>query len=127
MNADSAIKYYSGTAIYTKTFNFVGENKDKIWIDLGAFSSIAEVKINGIECGTLWTAPFELEVSKALKQGENKIEIQVTNTWANRLIGDSKLPVEKRITNTTAPFRLAGKPLNPAGLFGPVTIKIEQK
>jgi hypothetical protein len=127
LNADSAIKYYSGTAIYTKTFNFVGENKDKIWIDLGAFSSIAEVKINGIECGTLWTAPFELEVSKALKQGENKIEIQVTNTWANRLIGDSKLPVEKRITNTTAPFRLEGKPLNPAGLFGPVTLKIEEK
>ena len=85
------------------------------------------MKINGVDCGTLWTAPFELEVSKALKQGENKIEIQVTNTWANRLIGDSKLPVEKRITNTTAPFRLDGKSLNPAGLFGPVTLKIEEK
>lgn len=127
LNADSIIKYYSGTANYTKTFNFVGGDKDKVWIDLGAFASIAEVKINGIDCGTLWTAPFELEVSKALKQGENKIEIQVTNTWANRLIGDSKLPVNKRITNTTAPFRLAGKPLNPAGLFGPVTLKIEEK
>ncbi|RZL49243.1 MAG: DNA-binding protein, partial [Pedobacter sp.] len=102
LNADSAIKYYSGTATYTKTFNFEGNNKDKVWIDLGAFSSIAEVKINGIDCGTLWTAPFELEVSKALKQGKNQIEIQVTNTWANRLIGDSKLPVDKRITNTTA-------------------------
>ncbi|TKC02368.1 glycosyl hydrolase [Pedobacter cryotolerans] len=127
LNADSTIKYYSGTATYNKTFNYVGENKGKVWIDLGAFSSIAEVKINGIDCGTLWTAPFELEVSKALKQGENKIEIQVSNTWANRLIGDSKLPVEKRITNTTAPFRLEGKPLNPAGLFGPVTLKIEEK
>ncbi|TCC90037.1 DNA-binding protein [Pedobacter frigiditerrae] len=127
LNADSAIKYYSGTASYTKTFNFDGKSTDKVWIDLGAFSSIAEVKINGIDCGTLWTAPFELEVSKALKQGENQIEIQVTNTWANRLIGDSKLPVDKRITNTTAPFRLGGKPLNPAGLFGPVTLKIEEK
>lgn len=127
LNADSSIRYYSGTATYAKTFNFEGNNEDKVWIDLGAFSSIAEVKINGIDCGTLWTAPFELEVSKALKQGENKIEIQVTNTWANRLIGDSKLPVEKRITNTTAPFRLEGKPLNPAGLFGPVTIKFEEK
>jgi hypothetical protein len=127
LNPDTAIKYYSGTATYTKRFNFEGENKDKVWIDLGAFSSIAEVKVNGIDCGTLWTAPFELEISKALKIGENKIEIQVTNTWANRLIGDSKLPVDKRITNTTAPFRLGGKPLNPAGLFGPVVLKIEEK
>ena len=126
LSADSAIKYYSGTASYTKKFNFDGKLTDKVWIDLGAFSSIAELKINGIDCGTLWTAPFELEVSKALKQGENKIEIQVANTWANRLIGDSKLPVEKRITNTTAPFRLEGKPLNSAGLFGPVTLKIEE-
>ncbi|WP_316767331.1 glycosyl hydrolase [Pedobacter frigiditerrae] len=125
--ADSAIKYYSGTASYTKTFNYEGKTTDKVWIDLGAFSSIAEVKINGIDCGTLWTAPFELNISKALKQGENQIEIQITNTWANRLIGDSKLPVDKRITNTTAPFRLGGKPLNPAGLFGPVTLKIEEK
>ncbi|RYF16883.1 MAG: DNA-binding protein, partial [Flavobacteriales bacterium] len=126
-NTDSTIKYYSGTASYTKTFNFKGNTTDKVWIDLGAFSSIAEVKINGIDCGTLWTAPFELEVGKALKQGENQIEIQVTNTWANRLIGDSKLPLDKRITNTTAPFRLGGKPLNPAGLFGPVILKIEEK
>lgn len=127
LNADSAIKYYSGTATYSKTFIFDGKSSDKVWIDLGAFSSIAEVKINGIDCGTLWTAPFELEVSKALKKGENQIEIQITNTWANRLIGDSKLPVDKRITNTTAPFRLGGKSLNPAGLFGPVTLKIEEK
>lgn len=127
LNTDSAIKYYSGTATYTKNFNFVGNTNDKVWIDLGAFSSIAEVKINGIDCGTLWTAPFQLEVSKALKQGENQIEIEVTNTWANRLIGDSKLPIDKRITNTTAPFRLEGKPLNPAGLFGPVILKTEEK
>lgn len=127
LNADSTIKYYSGTANYIKTFNYVSNTNDKVWIDLGDFSSIAEVKVNGIDCGTLWTAPFELEVSKALKQRENKIEIQVTNTWANRLIGDSKLPVEKRITSTTAPFRLAGKPLYPAGLFGPVILKTEEK
>ena len=88
---------------------------------------MAEVKINGISCGTLWTAPHRLDIIKAIKKGENKITIEVVNTWANRLIGDSKLPIDKKISNTTAPFRLAGKPLNPAGLFGPVTIKIEEK
>ncbi|WP_316795581.1 glycosyl hydrolase [Pedobacter agri] len=126
-NADSLVKYYSGTAIYTRNFNFDGNTNDKIWIDLGDFSSIAEVKINGINCGTLWTAPHRLEISKAIKKGINKIEIEVTNTWANRLIGDSKLPENKRLTKTTAPFRLEGKPINPAGLLGPVVIQSKKK
>ncbi|WP_293312066.1 glycosyl hydrolase [Pedobacter sp. UBA5917] len=126
-NSDSLVKYYSGTAVYNKNFNFAGNTNDKLWIDLGEFSSIAEVKINGINCGTLWTAPHRLEISKAIKKGENQITIEVTNTWANRLIGDSKLPEDKRITKTTAPFRLEGKPLNPAGLLGPVQIMREEK
>jgi len=126
-NADSLVKYYSGTAVYTKNFIFNGNPDQKIWIDLGAFSSIASVKINGINCGTLWTAPHRLEISKAIKKGENQIIIEVTNTWANRLIGDSKLTENKRITKTTAPFRLEGKPLNPAGLLGPVVIQVEEK
>ncbi|MGN7990327.1 glycosyl hydrolase [Pedobacter sp. 22226] len=125
-NPDSLVKYYSGTAVYTKNFKFTGNKNDKMWIDLGEFSSIAEVKINGINCGTLWTAPHRLEITKALKQGNNQIEIEITNTWANRLIGDSKLPEDKRLTKTTAPFRLEGKALNPAGLLGPVVIQTEE-
>lgn len=126
-NADSLIKYYSGTAVYTKNFTFDGNKNNQIWIDLGNFSSIAEVKINGVGCGTLWTAPHRLNISNAIKKGNNKIEIEITNTWANRLIGDSKLPEDKKITKTTAPFRLEGKPLNPAGLLGPVVIQVEEK
>ncbi|WP_316807885.1 glycosyl hydrolase [Pedobacter agri] len=122
---DSSIKYYSGTAVYSKSFTYKGDTKNA-WIDLGGFSSMAEVKINGINCGTLWTAPHRLDISKAIKKGKNEITIEVVNTWANRLIGDSKLPENKRLTKTTAPFRLEGKPLNPAGLFGPVVIQIEE-
>lgn len=125
-HTDTLVKYYSGTAVYSKKFNYENNIEGKIWIDLGSFSSIASVKLNGIDCGTLWTAPHRLEVSKALRKGENQITIEITNTWVNRLIGDSKLPVDKRITNTTAPFRLAGKPLYPAGLIGPVTIQSEE-
>ncbi|WP_316739519.1 glycosyl hydrolase [Pedobacter aquatilis] len=122
---DSSIKYYSGPTTYTKAFNHNGKNKN-IWIDLGGFSSMAAVKVNGIDCGTLWTAPHRLDISKAIKKGKNIIKIEVVNTWANHLIGDSKLPENKRLTKTTAPFRLEGKPLNPAGLFGPVVIQLEE-
>jgi len=125
-STDSLIKYYSGTATYSKTFQYTGDLKDA-YIDLGSFSSMAQVKVNGIDCGIIWTAPHRLNISKAIKKGKNTVTIDVVNTWANRLIGDSKLPEDKRITKTTAPFRLDGKPLNPAGLFGPVKIQIEEK
>ena len=88
---------------------------------------MADVTINGVSCGILWTPPYRLDISKAIKKGTNIITIAVVNTWANRLIGDSKLPENKRITKTTAPFRLEGKPLNPAGLLGPVIIQVEEK
>lgn len=125
-HADPTIKYYSGTATYTKSFTYNGNIKNT-WIDLGNFSSMADVKINGVSCGTLWTPPYRLDISKAIKKGKNIITVDVVNTWANRLIGDSKLPENKRITKTTAPFRLEGRPLNPAGLLGPVVIQVEEK
>lgn len=128
-NSDDRIRFYSGTANYIKTFDWnknVAEGQP-LWLELGAFANIAEVKLNGQSCGICWTAPFRVRIDQALKQGENKLEIAVTNTWANRLMGDHDLPEEKRIAWTTAPYRLEGKPLLPAGLLGSVRISKEIK
>lgn len=122
-SADSLVKYYSGTAVYTKTFQFKGNKRVETWLDLGKVANIAEVKVNGVSCGIVWTPPYRVDISKAIKQGENKLSIEVSNTWANRLIGDQRLPENKRITKTNAPYRLEGKPLLEAGLLGPVTIQ----
>jgi len=127
-NPDDRIRFYSGAATYTKTFDWdknVAEGQP-MWLDLGVFANIAEVKLNGQSCGICWTAPFRVRIDRALKQGENKLVIAVTNTWANRIIGDHALPAEKRVTWTTAPYRLEGRPLLPAGLFGPVRIAGEK-
>jgi hypothetical protein len=123
-NPDDRIRFYSGSAIYTKTFDWDKNETEgqPMWLDLGVFANIIEVKLNGQSCGICWTAPFRVRIDQALKTGENKLEIAVTNTWANRIIGDYALPEEKRVTWTTAPYRLEGKPLLPAGLFGPVRI-----
>ena len=80
------------------------------------------MKVNGINCGTLWTPPYQIDITKALKSGKNTIEIEVANTWHNRLIGDNLLTPDKRLTWTTAPFRLKDKPLLPAGLVGEVKL-----
>ncbi len=82
-------------------------------------ANIATVKVNGIDCGTIWTAPHELDISKAERPGENKIEAAVTNTWANRLIGDERLPKEN-VSPDYRTIQIAGKPLLPAGLIGDV-------
>jgi hypothetical protein len=120
------IKYYSGTATYQKELVWKGKAGDKTWLDLGTIANIAEVSINGKDCGTLWTYPYKVVISDALKKGKNTIIIKITNTWANRLIGDQKLPKEEKLTWTTAPFRLEGNPLLKAGLLGPVTIVKEK-
>jgi hypothetical protein len=122
--SDSTIRYYSGTAAYSKVFNWKMNGSERVWLDLGDVANIAEVRVNGISCGVAWTAPFRIEITKALKSGENKLSIEVSNTWANRLIGDQRLPEKDRITWTTAPFRLEGKPLLKAGLLGPVVLAV---
>ncbi|MFV8341299.1 glycosyl hydrolase [Flavobacterium sp. XS2P39] len=124
---NDSIKYYSGTAIYKKDFSWKGKSNGKIWLDLGKIANIAEVSVNGKDCGTLWTYPYKVDISEALKKGKNTLTIKITNTWANRLIGDQKLSKEDRLTWTTAPFRLEGRDLLKAGLLGPVTIVKEKK
>lgn len=121
--ADTSLRYYSGTAVYTKSFQW--ENADTAgdaFLFLDSICNIATVTLNGVDCGTLWTRPYRANIARALRNGTNELKIEVTNTWANRLIGDERLPANKRITWTTAPFRLQGKPLLPAGLIGPVVI-----
>lgn len=119
-----AIKYYSGQATYTNRFNLSDVSKDRpVYLSIDSVFNIATVIVNGTDCGTIWTAPYRLDISEALKRGDNSIEIKVSNTWANRLIGDMGLPEDKRVTWTTAPLNLLqGKPLLKAGLEGEVKI-----
>ncbi len=120
------IKYYSGTAVYRKSFEWSGDTK-KTFLDVGEVHNLAEVTINGQNCGVAWTAPYRVDISKALKEGTNQLEIAVSNTWANRLMGDHNLPEEKRVTWTNWTYRLEGTDLLPAGLLGPVKILNEKE
>jgi hypothetical protein len=124
LHKDKQIQYYSGKATYFKNFFWdKAKNEfDVVWLYLGSLADIAEVKLNGVSCGIIWTYPYKVEITKSLKKGLNRLEIDVTNTWGNRLIGDYMLSQEKRITYTNAPYRPEGMTLCPAGLIGPVDI-----
>lgn len=119
------IRYYSGTAVYSCNFQMDQDETERsdYWIDLGKVSCIAEVLLNGHNCGVVWTEPCRLPVTDFLVQGKNSLEVRVSNTWANRLIGDHDKPESEQITWTTAPYRLSGRPLMESGLLGPVRIE----
>lgn len=121
---DSTIKYYSGTAVYRNNFTIHAEQHTlNAVIKFDIIYNIATVKVNGVDCGSVWTPPYQVDVSRALKKGENKIEIEVANTWRNRLIGD-ELNVGNRITWFNSPYKLKDKPLLAAGIVGPVKLLI---
>lgn len=121
------IKYYSGSAVYKTKFNVKRSNlkSTKVLLDLGNVLDMAQLKINGKLVRLAWAAPFEFDISNFVKSGQNDIEVEVTNLWPNRLIGDGKLPLDRRLTKTNiGKFNTpdAEKYLRTSGLLGPVKV-----
>ena len=151
-HADIGVKYFSGTAAYRKTFSFPHQPSaiNHVFLDLGLVKNIAEVKLNGKDLGILWKPPFRVEVTDALRDGKNELEVRVTNLWPNRLICDEQLPDDRewngtqlksipqwvtegkpsptgRLTFTTwHHWTKADEPL-PSGLLGPVRLRTAVK
>jgi hypothetical protein len=128
-HSDPGVRFFSGTARYQKAFTVPPGWKSsgqRAYLDLGRLWTIGEAWLNGKPLGILWTAPFEVDCTEALREGPNELVVEIVNTWHNRLVGDAKLLPEKRITRTNVPAS-GGKPwaqLEPleSGLFGPVRV-----
>ncbi|MBQ8061421.1 MAG: hypothetical protein IJ205_05730 [Bacteroidales bacterium] len=124
-STDPVVRYFSGTAVYTASFEIGKETLDsfsRIAMDLGSVKNIAEVIINGKNAGVLWKAPFTTEdIKPLLHPGTNSLEIKVTNLWRNRMIGDVQ-PGETHPVTAIRRFYKAGDPLLPSGLLGPVSL-----
>ena len=88
---DEGVRYFSGTATYKKTIR-LNDSKARYTLDLGDVKNTARVIVNGKECAHLWKKPFRCDITDAVKKGDNTIEIEVTNLWPNRMIGDEQLP-----------------------------------
>jgi hypothetical protein len=92
-HSDPAIRYFSGTATYYKSFDVPSAAMTAMELDLGTVNHLARVKLNGKDLGVVWTAPWRAALPEGLlKEKGNQLVIEVTNVWANRLIGDEQLP-----------------------------------
>ncbi|WP_302350285.1 glycosyl hydrolase, partial [uncultured Duncaniella sp.] len=124
-SADEDVKYYSGTATYSTTFKAPKISKgSRVLLNLDGVHDVATVKVNGKECGIVWTAPYTVDITDAVKKGKNELIIDVTNTWANALLGadEGKAPFDGIWTN--GKYRRAEKTLIPAGLTGPLSLTV---
>jgi hypothetical protein len=148
-HTNEGVKYFSGTATYKKTFDW-NTKPDKglrVVLDLGKLKNFAEVELNGKSFPVLWKPPYYLDITDAIKTGENVLQIKITNMWPNRLIGDEQLPDDRewngiqlkewpqwvldgkpsptgRFTFTTWRHWRKDDPLQPSGLFGPVQVRL---
>jgi len=133
---DEGIRYFSGTGTYTFQFPLTAEQASgPCRLQLGKVFNIARVRLNGNGLGVVWTAPWTVDISNSVNPGNNELEIEVANCWANRLIGDAGLPGSKRFTRTNVrllPDRgkyrsyeawSAKDTLLPSGLIGPVMVE----
>lgn len=120
------IRYYSGTAVYRLDFRLSKRQivRSGVYLDLGNVLEMARIRINGKEVGVCWKPPYLADVTDFVQPGENHLEVEVVNMWVNRLIGDSRLPREKRYTHTNiTKFDHADDSLlRRSGLLGPVRI-----
>jgi hypothetical protein len=150
---EAGIRYYSGTATYKTTFDVPGNAMDGLSLDLGVVHDLARVRINGKDLGVAWTAPWKVAIpADLLKPTGNELEIEITNCWANRQIGDEQEPPDcewtpgfmgnggflkrfpdwftngtprpskGRYTFTTWNYFTKDSKLEPSGLIGPVRV-----
>jgi hypothetical protein len=112
LNENQDIRYYSGSAIYSTTFEV-----PKGWVDSGSVSlldlgrvyDIASIKVNGKEAGITWKPPYRVDVSSLLKAGTNTLEVSVANVWVNRLIGDEQFPIDYKFVSPTPEHRIVNE------------------
>ena len=152
--ASTELRYFSGAATYRTVLSVRQSDSQTIKQSNNAILSLGElptglahVFVNGKDCGVVWCAPWEADVTSALREGENEIEIRYTNNWYNRLVGDCFLKPEERVTRSTVRYSAVPRartdpnrpwlmlptiysgpavsdPLQPSGLIGPVILKL---
>jgi hypothetical protein len=148
---DPATHDFSGVATYERTVDISGDLASAIaartpilldfgeakptmpqpkarfqaWLDAPVREGVV-IEINGVRVGAVWSPPYAIDVSSALKPGANQIRLTVGNLAINYMAA-RPLP-DYRLLNLRYGTRFEPQDMNdlrplPAGLLGPITLK----
>jgi alpha-L-rhamnosidase len=127
-SANPGIRYFSGTARYRTTLRVPAKDiapARQLWLALGQVREIASVAVNGHPVETLWRQPFAVRIDPFIHPGDNSVEIQVSNLWPNRLIGDLQTATVHPFTHTNIRAYSMDSPLLPSGILQPVKLEVD--
>jgi hypothetical protein len=113
---------FAGVGSYATSVD-VGAVGSRAVLALGEIGDLARVRVNGVDCGVVWTAPWEIDVTAALRPGRNEIEVDVANAWMNRLIAEAGRPTGEIFAPVAAVYG-ADAPQQRCGLAGPVVLRV---
>ncbi|RHJ82558.1 glycosyl hydrolase [Parabacteroides sp. AM08-6] len=125
LDVSAEAKAFSGTVEYSSTFNVDKLPDAQFILNLGKVDMIAEVILNGKPVQTVWTSPYQVDITKAVQSGENSLTVKVTSTWFNRLVYDAAQPEAERKTWVLR-WPDKNEPLRESGLLGPVAITVKK-
>ncbi|MCC5939226.1 MAG: hypothetical protein JJU34_18240 [Lunatimonas sp.] len=119
---EEGAKYYSGTATYTRDLTLESsqlESGMEVYVQFEDIQEMAQVFVNGVDCGIVWLPPFVARITPHLREGDNTLTVKAVNTWNNRIVGDLRNPEQTPFTRTNAKPRFTkNTPLLRAGLLG---------
>lgn len=120
---DAGMRFFSGTASYGATISLPARpvQAGRLTLDLGVVHELAAVFLDGRLLGTVWHAPYTINLPADLGPGAHSLEIRVDTLWVNRLIGDKQPGAIAVAFAPQSPYT-ANSPLMPSGLIGPVRI-----
>lgn len=150
--ADPATRFHSGTARYERNLNLsraqlaagrrlsldfgpgraldppARQRRFRAWYE-APVREAAVVTVNGRRAGSLWAPPYRLDVTRLLRPGRNRIEVEVANTAINLLAG--RAPADYRLLHARYGERFQPQDMEDlqpvaSGLMGPVTLVAQE-
>lgn len=106
-HVDPGVRHFSGTATYERSIDvpaaLLGPGR-RVYLDLGRVEVLSGVTVNGTDLGVVWKEPYRVDITHVVRPGANSVSLAVTNLWANRMIGDARLPEEGRFVDGDWPI-----------------------
>ena len=126
---DPSTQSFSGTGVYTTSFKLKKNKADDFVLKFDKLYESAKVIVNGQDAGIVWSIPFEINIGKYLKKGNNTIQIEVCNLMANRIKYMDENKIQWRnyheinfVNIDYKPFDASNWKVQPSGLDGEIQL-----